>query len=273
MFLRFSAFLSPPRMWKALPLRTPVDAKEKFLKGNRNDSSWWRCKRRCYGCSNNSRCSVINPGYYTSRPSPSAKHLSSSSAVFIASNDSVSTACTVSETCDPVATEPEDGLSRFVFDGFKLTAVAHSVWHRIVKVGDTVIDATCGNGHDTLILARLVSRDSQQGHVYGFDLQQSALDITSLLLDKELTPFQREHVKLHQMCHSRLDEVVKDFDSVRVVAFNLGYLPGGNKSIITQATTTLRALESAKRIIKPGGLISIIAYVGHEGGRYYIESL
>lgn len=52
----------------------------------------------------------------------------------------------------------------------------------------------------------------------------------------------------------------------RLVAFNLGYLPGGDKGIITRSETTLLALEAAKRILMPGGLISLVVYVGHPGG-------
>lgn len=53
----------------------------------------------------------------------------------------------------------------------------------------------------------------------------------------------------------------------RLVAFNLGYLPGGEKQVITRSETTLLALEAAKRILAPGGLISIVVYLGHPGGR------
>lgn len=53
----------------------------------------------------------------------------------------------------------------------------------------------------------------------------------------------------------------------RMVAFNLGYLPGGNKSIITVSDTTLSALKAAERILMPGGLISLVVYIGHPGGR------
>lgn len=52
----------------------------------------------------------------------------------------------------------------------------------------------------------------------------------------------------------------------RLIAFNLGYLPGGDKGMITRSETTLLALEAAKRILMPGGLISLVVYVGHPGG-------
>jgi len=38
-----------------------------------------------------------------------------------------------------------------------------------VEEGDTVVDATAGNGHDTLFLAQLVG---DSGQVYAFDVQK-----------------------------------------------------------------------------------------------------
>ncbi|KAA8527192.1 hypothetical protein F0562_008579 [Nyssa sinensis] len=70
-----------------------------------------------------------------------------------------------------------------------------------------------------------------------------------------------------------MEEVVPKGISVRLVAFNLGYLPGGDKAIITASETTLLALEAAKRILAPGGLISIVVYVGHPGGREEYETV
>lgn len=52
----------------------------------------------------------------------------------------------------------------------------------------------------------------------------------------------------------------------RLIAFNLGYLPGGDKTLITEPHTTLKALNVAKDILTPGGLISLVVYVGHPGG-------
>jgi hypothetical protein len=52
------------------------------------------------------------------------------------------------------------------------------------------------------------------------------------------------------------------------VAFNLGYLPGGDKQLKTGAETTLRALKAASNVLQAGGLISVVAYTGHPGGLY-----
>lgn len=57
------------------------------------------------------------------------------------------------------------------------------------------------------------------------------------------------------------------FGICRLVTFNLGYLPGGDKNLITKVDTTLQALQAASNVLQPGGLISIVAYVGHPGGR------
>lgn len=65
----------------------------------------------------------------------------------------------------------------------------------------------------------------------------------------------------------RFPVLVVALDLFRLVAFNLGYLPGGDKTMITRADTTLLGLEAAERILAPGGLISLVVYVGHPGGR------
>lgn len=57
---------------------------------------------------------------------------------------------------------------------------AHDTLRKVVRPGDYVIDATCGNGHDTLLLAELVGIN---GHVLGFDIQQMAVDATKARLE------------------------------------------------------------------------------------------
>ncbi|KAJ9567806.1 hypothetical protein OSB04_003772 [Centaurea solstitialis] len=151
----------------------------------------------------------------------------------------------------------------YIFGNKKATQVAHSVWKRVVQKGDTVVDATCGNGHDTLAMLDMVS---DGGRVYAMDIQQTALDNTISLLDGLHDPHKKEMVKLFATCHSKMEQVVPKGDTVRLVAFNLGYLPGGDKTVITKSETTLLGLEAATRIVAPGGLISIMVYVGHPGG-------
>ncbi|XP_060963520.1 tRNA (mnm(5)s(2)U34)-methyltransferase, chloroplastic isoform X2 [Cannabis sativa] len=160
----------------------------------------------------------------------------------------------------------EDALASYILGKKKATEVAHKVWERIVREGDTVIDATCGNGYDTLIMLKLVAGESQLGRVYGLDIQKDALENTSSLLEQSVSPNEKELVKLIQLCHSKMAEVLPEDTLVRLIAFNLGYLPGGDKTLITEPQTTLEALSVAKDILAPGGLISLVVYVGHPGG-------
>ncbi|KAJ4981706.1 hypothetical protein NE237_032543 [Protea cynaroides] len=167
----------------------------------------------------------------------------------------------------------EDALMGYISGKKKATEVAHLMWKHIVRKGDTVVDATCGNGHDTLAMVKLVADESNRGCVYGMDIQNIAVENTSLLLDALLNPNERKLVKLFHTCHSRMEDIVPRGTSVRLVALNLGYLPGGDKAVITLSETTLPALEAASRILAPGGLISIIVYVGHPGGRKEFETV
>ncbi|KAB1995181.1 hypothetical protein ERO13_D13G127200v2 [Gossypium hirsutum] len=147
------------------------------------------------------------------------------------------------------------------------------VWRHVLHKGDIVIDATCGNGYDTVAMLKMVADESGHGRVYGMDIQTEALENTSSLLDETVTQKEKELVKLFPICHSRMDEVLPENTAVRLVAFNLGYLPGGDKGIITTSKTTLLALEASKKMLILGGLISLVVYVGHPGGREELETV
>ncbi|KAL0353396.1 UNVERIFIED_CONTAM: hypothetical protein Sangu_0920900 [Sesamum angustifolium] len=165
----------------------------------------------------------------------------------------------------------EDVMTGYIFGKRKATEVAHSVWKNVVRKGDLAIDATCGNGYDTLAMLRLIADETRRGRVYAMDLQKDALESTSSLLDRSVNNDERELVELYAMCHTKMEDIVPTGNAVRLVAFNLGYLPGGDKRVKTESDTTLLALEAATRIIAPGGLISVVAYVGHSGGREEFE--
>ncbi|CAI0450411.1 unnamed protein product [Linum tenue] len=107
-------------------------------------------------------------------------------------------------------------------------------------------------------MVKMVSDESGRGRVYGLDIQKDALYTTSSLLDESLSPRERELVKPSGICHSRMEEIVPENSPVRLVAFNLGYLPGGNKDIITVPQTTRLAL---------------VVYIGHPGGREELEAV
>lgn len=139
------------------------------------------------------------------------------------------------------------------------TTLAWILLREMISPGDTVIDATAGNGHDTVFLAECVGAS---GKVLAFDIQEAAIDSTSMRV--------REHgfekrVTLHHRSHECLSEFTEP-GSVAAIMFNLGYLPGEDHHITTQSAGTLRALESAALVLKSGGSLSIICYPGHEAG-------
>ncbi|CAH1450710.1 unnamed protein product [Lactuca virosa] len=154
----------------------------------------------------------------------------------------------------------------YIFGKKKATQVVHSVWEHVVQKGDAVVDATCGNGYDTLVMVNMVADKSRAGRVYAMDIQETAIKNTMSLLDRSLHSNEKEMVELYATCHSEMEQVVPRTATVRVVAFNLGYLPGGDKTVITKPETTLLGMEAATRIVVAGGVISMLVYVGHPGG-------
>lgn len=135
---------------------------------------------------------------------------------------------------------------------------SHFILRERLRPGDRAVDATCGNGYDTLFLARLVGT---AGKVWAFDVQENALSVT----DERLAAAGcRERALLVLGGHERLAEVVTE--PVRAVVFNLGYLPGAEKETITSPDTTRAALEQAAGLLLPGGVVTVAVYSGHPGG-------
>ena len=128
--------------------------------------------------------------------------------------------------------------------------------------GDVALDATVGNGHDALWLARLVGAE---GLVIGCDLQAAAVEATRIHL---ATASVTCRTRLAQMDHTQLTEMVQESEKpqVRAVMFNLGYLPGSDKTITTKPASTLSALESITTWLPSGAIITVVAYPGHAGG-------
>jgi 16S rRNA G1207 methylase RsmC len=135
---------------------------------------------------------------------------------------------------------------------------AHEFWATHLKPSDWVIDATCGNGKDTAILAQLVP----QGHVYSIDIQEDAINKAREALDYLNVSFLRQ-------CHTQLPHNQK----VKLIVYNLGYLPGGDKKITSMASTTLISAEKALNLLTIGGALSITCYPGHPEGAAEQEAL
>jgi len=138
-----------------------------------------------------------------------------------------------------------------------------------VEKGSIVVDGTVGNGHDTLFLANLVGED---GHVYGFDIQLEAIENTTAKL-KEHHVFDR--VTLVNQSHSQLMNCIPEpvHGKIAAAIFNLGYLPGGDKQIVTQPDSTISAIEQLLKIMAPEGIIVVVIYHGHEEGAFERDCL
>lgn len=135
---------------------------------------------------------------------------------------------------------------------------SHEMIKKIVASGDTVVDATAGNGNDTVFLAGLAG---EGGKVYSFDIQKEAVEETEKKL-RELNLLNR--VELIQDGHQNMDKYIKE--KVKAVMFNLGYLPGGNHSIGTRWETTIEAVEKSMNLLEVNGIVAIVVYYGRDSG-------
>ncbi len=142
---------------------------------------------------------------------------------------------------------------------------AHDFAKLIVKEGDTVIDATMGNGYDTQFLAGLVG---ETGKVFAFDIQPIALERTQERLEK---------AHCNRQCtlildgHQNMDAYVHE--PVKLVMYNLGYLPKGDHTVGTRFETTREAIEKSLALIADDGLVLVVIYYGGDSGFEEKEAL
>jgi hypothetical protein len=146
------------------------------------------------------------------------------------------------------------------------TALAWEILRPLIRAGDQVIDATAGNGYDTVFLAECVGPN---GKVIAFDIQELALISARMRVDEaglldRVDFIHGSHVGMasHAEC-----------GSVAVIMFNLGYLPGNDHALTTEAADTLEALEVAFELIRPGGALSVVCYPGHPAGASEAEAV
>ena len=141
---------------------------------------------------------------------------------------------------------------------------AHHFWSKLIQPGNSIIDATCGNGLDSLKLCHL-TLSSTQGKVYCFDIQNDAIEASIKHLSTNLDPTIFQRVYFEKRCHSTFPaEITKE--SIHLIVYNLGYLPGGDKTKTTKTELTLQSIETAKELLLPGGILSITCYPGHLEG-------
>lgn len=150
-----------------------------------------------------------------------------------------------------------------------LVKEVHQRLAEIIEPGDLCLDATAGNGFDTLFLAQ---RAGDAGTVHAMDVQKDALRSTERLLEQSDV---RERVTTHLTCHSKMETVLPGNAKgrIRAITFNLGYLPKGDKSITTRKETTLPAVRNAYDWLAENGVLSVLCYRGHPGGKAEEEGI
>lgn len=130
-----------------------------------------------------------------------------------------------------------------------------------IKENDLCVDLTLGDGNDSLYMYNL------KGKVIAFDIQKEAIESSEKLFkDNNIEIENNDRIKFILDSHSNLDNYVSLNDKIKFATFNLGYLPSGDKSIITKYDTTLEALNKTLNRLDDKGIISIICYYDHEGG-------
>ena len=142
----------------------------------------------------------------------------------------------------------------------------HSLLRQLLRIGDTVVDCTVGNGHDTVFLAEAVG---PEGRVIGFDIQPHALCRTRKRLVG--AGIEEGRFTLVEGSHSDLGRHVPA--GIGGAVYNLGYLPGGTRSVATGRATTLRSIAGALELLRPEGFVSATLYYGHEGGKEEAEGV
>ena len=141
----------------------------------------------------------------------------------------------------------------------RATELAHVLLGQSLKAGDWAVDATVGNGHDTLWLAQRVG---PSGRVFGFDVQAAALATAADRVRglEQVTLFHEGHERMAERLPAEARE------RLAAVMFNLGYLPGAAKHVITQTESTAAALGQAVDWLAIGGCATVVSYPGHAGG-------
>ncbi len=138
--------------------------------------------------------------------------------------------------------------------------LSHLLICKALESAKVIVDATAGNGSDTLFLAKYAPKDSL---IYAFDIQQAALDETGLKLEQ--AGFGRTRAVLIHDSHEKIDEYISS--KIDLAMFNLGYLPGGDHALTTHTESTIAALKKVLEKLSVNGHIALAVYPGHAEGR------
>jgi tRNA G37 N-methylase Trm5 len=144
----------------------------------------------------------------------------------------------------------------------KATEMAHQLVAARIKKRNSAIDATAGNGHDTLFLAKAVGNG---GKVFAIDIQEEALAASRERIDasefaKPVEFFLGDHASMADLIPTG------KHGKIKAIMFNLGYLPGGDKSATTTWPTTIKAIRCGLDLLSEEGIMTIVVYPGHPAG-------
>ncbi|MDR1794650.1 MAG: class I SAM-dependent methyltransferase [Erysipelotrichaceae bacterium] len=132
-----------------------------------------------------------------------------------------------------------------------ITTLAHT-WALAYLHPETIaLDATCGQGNDTLFLSKHAKT------VYALDIQSEALEAAKKRC------IDCSNILYHQKDHSLVDTLA--LPPLDLVMFNLGYLPKSDHQITTKPETTAIAIQKAALLLKQGGALLITSYLHDQG--------
>jgi hypothetical protein len=151
-------------------------------------------------------------------------------------------------------------------DKLRTTSVAHDILAGPVACARVLVDATAGNGYDTLFLANGSNADAK---IFSFDIQESAIIATRARVSGACAAAGK--IKFVNDCHSKIGEYVSE--EIDIAMFNLGYLPGADHDITTNADTSLIAISTVCKMLSRGGILSVMVYQNHIGGEVECEAI
>jgi hypothetical protein len=127
--------------------------------------------------------------------------------------------------------------------------------HRLIKKSKKyhlAIDATLGNGHDTLELAKSFEK------VIAFDIQDLAIKRSKkrLINYQNVTLIKGSNVEIKNYLEAPIDFAI----------YNLGFLPGSNHKISTNPADTIASLSELLPLLDKSGIIIIVCYLRHDHG-------
>lgn len=130
-----------------------------------------------------------------------------------------------------------------------ITEISHQILLSNLNANSIIIDATCGNGNDTLFCAKHAKI------VHAFDIQEIAINQS-----KQLTK-DYQNIYYHHDSFIHFQKYVENYDGI---IFNLGYLPNGDHHITTTHETLIKTIDQLHK--RRQGFILIVVYPGHIEG-------